>query len=337
MSEIPEVFLPAPKEIRGVDPSCDLSSVSGSNRTADFPRLNRVLSELGLTGRLQEIEIANPPTNFPALEDSYRYEVHLGGGGFRLSADTEWGAITACHTLRQLDLDKSALSNVVIRDQPTYPWRGLMIDVARHYINLKELYLTLDLMAHFHLNVLHLHLSDDQGFRFESKRFTKLQTAPFYTQEQLFDLVEYAADRAIRAVPELDVPGHVTSWLTSYPSWGGKSQVEPSTGFGVHHACLDPSNPDLMPNLLDLFAELWEVFRDQYVHIGGDEVSGQWWNESTAIRDLMDRNGWTEIREVQAWFTQNLVNGIERSGKKVIGWDEVLDPTLSSSVTVQAW
>lgn len=303
----------------------------------DYPRVQRAFERTKFAEIPITLSIEKATSSTPNREDSYQYDLKITADGIQLSSETQWGAISACSVLEQIGLWGASLPCCQIKDNPTYPWRGLMLDVARHFIEFDELLRTLDRMAFFRLNVLHLHLTDDQGFRFESNRFPKLATEPFYSQSQLAQLVEYAADRAIRVVPELDVPGHTTSWLLAHPEWGAKTEVEPSVGFGIHHACLDPANADVLSSLSLLFEEVGQIFQDEYIHIGGDEVSGLWWNESAAIQQLMQERGWTKTTDVQAHFTNELVQRLEAMGKRVIGWDEVLHPTLSQSVTVQAW
>lgn len=329
--------LPSLKSLATSSDECVVQSGRRSQTFPDYPRVQRAFERTQFADVPLKLSIENTTSSVPSLEDSYRYDLEVTTDGIQLSSDTQWGAITACSVLEQIGLGRESLPCCQIEDCPTYPWRGLMIDVARHYIEFDELLRTLDRMAFFRLNVLHLHLTDDQGFRFESNRFPKLATEPFYTQSQLERLVDYAADRAIRVVPELDVPGHTTSWLLAYPEWGSKLEVEPSVGFGIHHACLDPANPDVLSNLGLLFREMSEIFPDQYIHIGGDEVSGLWWNESTSVQEWMKSRGWTGISDVQAHFTNDLVQRLEAMGKRVVGWDEVLHPTLARSVTVQAW
>lgn len=329
--------LPSLKEVEPFSDVCTAQTARAYQSFADYPRVQQAIERSKLAATPLTLLIGNTATSVPRLEDNYAYDLEVKNEGIRISSDTQWGAITACSVLSQIQLEDGTLPCCKINDRPTYPWRGLMIDVARHYIEFEKLLQTLDTMALFRLNVLHLHLTDDQGFRFESKRFPKLASNPFYTQSELKHLVDYAADRAIRVVPELDVPGHTTSWLVAYPEWGSKPYVEPSVGFGIHHACLDPTNPDVLKNLVLLFEEVSEVFPDDFVHIGGDEVSGNWWRESPSVRRLMKEHDWTTTNEVQTHFTTKLVDALESMGKRVIGWDEVLDPGLSESVTVQAW
>ena len=185
---------------------------------------------------------------YPALGDDESYRLAIGRREARIEAAREWGVLRALATLAQLvqdDADGPHLPVLAIDDAPRFPWRGLMIDTARHFVRMETLVRTLDAMALFKVNVLHLHLSDDQGFRFASRAFPELADAEQrYTAGELRELVGEAADRGIRVVPELDVPGHVASWLAVHPEWGlGEAVTGPATRFGPHACCLDPDNP----------------------------------------------------------------------------------------------
>ena len=234
----------------------------------------------------------------------------------RIQSENEWGALTALATLTQLVAD-GELEIAEVRDAPHYPWRGVMIDTVRHFISLETLKRTLDVMAFYRLNVLHLHLTDDQGFRFRSDAYPELASTDAYSTAELRDLVRYAADRAIRVVPELDVPGHVTSWLAAHPDWAvdGTASVDgPSTRFGVHDGCLDIDNAEVRAAVDTLLGEFANVFPDEFVHFGGDEVG----------RDC-------------AAFYQHLVDTLGSLGRRAIGWDECLHEDLRQDTVIQAW
>ena len=184
----------------------------------------------------------------------------------------------AIATLYQLTSSGELSRQLEIIDRPRFEWRGLLIDVARSFININALRRVLDGMAFLKLNVLHLHLSDDQGFRFRSEAFPELASMECYSKIELERLVTYAGDLGIRIIPELDVPGHVTSWLVNYPKWGFSELSEPSGKFGAHKACLDPSNEQLYEDLEILLSELGAVFPDECLHVGGDEVHPEYWS-----------------------------------------------------------
>jgi hexosaminidase len=255
------------------------------------------------------------------------YRLEIGPTSVRIDSSQEWGALRALATLIQLlnsDEEGFYLSHIVLEDEPRFAWRGLMVDVARHFIKIETLERTLDVMAFYKLNVLHLHLSDDQGFRFCGSAYPELADVnACYTARELESLVHYAADCGIRIVPELDVPGHVTSWLAAHPEWGlGETVSEPSIRFGKHECCLDPTNPEVVQAVSVLFRELAQVFPDAYMHFGGDEVF---------------INGIDDIAATQARFNVIIVDVLHELDKTPVAWDEVVHPDLSRDVVVQSW
>ena len=229
-----------------------------------------------------------------------------------------------------------------IVDAPRFAWRGLMLDTARHFLPLAVLEETLDGMALLKLNVLHLHLSDDQGFRFPSTKFPRLAeiggAGAYYTSAELRALVEYAADRGVRIVPELDVPGHCTSWLAAYPQWGAREErLVPSRVFGVHEACLDPTRDEVYAALSELFAEVASVFPDHYVHIGGDEVNPAWWRASEPIAKFSAQNGLSGAADLQRYFNRRIGDALTRLDRKLVGWDEIVADGMPAGTIVQSW
>lgn len=282
------------------------------------------------------IQCAAPGETYPALGDREDYSLTVSADGVGVTAPQEWGVLRALATLAQLTSDTGALPLVRVDDAPRFPWRGLMLDVARHFIGLPDLMRVLGAMEVFKLNVLHLHLSDDQGFRFPSRAYPRLPSSERYRREELQALVAEAAERGIRVVPELDVPGHTASWLAAYPEWGNRT-AEPSRRFGVHRECLDPTRPAVAEALKHLFAELAEVFPDQHLHIGGDEVHPDWWSGDGDIRQVMEREGMADAADLQAWFNDRLVSELRGLGRRAVAWDEALHPRLAGPLVVQAW
>ena len=261
----------------------------------------------------------------------------MSAQGVDIQADSTWGGITACSVLEALSSRDGSLPYCHLIDGPVYPWRGLMIDTSRHFISIQTLKQTLDLMSCYRLNVLHLNLSNDQACRFRSESFPNLSDSSSYSAEELKDLIDYAADRAIRIVPELDVPGHTTSWVWAYPHWGAGVLKEPSTGFGVHEACLDPTNPEVLNAIKLVFDELVDTFPDSHIHIGGDEVNPTWWDQNPQIQNWMATHGMAKAHDLQTWFIKELGDHLMSRGKQVIGWDEVLAADLPTEFTIQAW
>jgi hexosaminidase len=192
------------------------------------------------------------------------------------------------------------------------------------------------------LNVFHWHLSDDQGFRVESKVFPKLHQlgsdGNFYTQDEVRHTIAYAAERGIRVIPEFDMPGHTTSWFVGYPelaSAPGPYRIE--RRWGILEPTLDPSREEVYAFLDKLIGEMSALFPDEYFHIGGDEVLEKQWKENPAIRAFCAKNGWTTSQELHAYFNRRLQTLVKKHGKKMMGWDEVLQPGLSHDLVIQSW
>jgi hexosaminidase len=231
---------------------------------------------------------------------------------------------------------------VTIQDRPRFPWRGLMIDVARHFMPVEVIKRNLDGMAAVKLNVFHWHLSDNQGFRVESKEFPKLQEMGsdglFYTQDQVRDVIAYAQERGIRVVPEFDVPGHSTAWFVGYPqlaSGPGPYQIE--RRWGVFDPAMDPTNEDVYKFLDKFIGEMAKLFPDQYFHIGGDEVNGKQWDANPKIQEWMRAHGIKNNEQLQTYFTNRVQKIVEKHGKTMIGWDEILNADSPKSVVIQSW
>ena len=222
-----------------------------------------------------------------------------------------------------------------IDDFPRFSWRGLLVDVARHFVSLETLQRVMDGMSLCKLNVLHLHLTDDQAFRFPSRRLPVPEPRQ-YGPEELRELVAYGAQRGIRVVPEIDVPGHCTALLVAHPRLG-TGQAQPTTRFGPHPGCLDPTRELVFEALDELFAEVAEIFPDRFVHIGGDEVDPGWWQADADVAQFMRAHELMDVAALQAHFMNRIAAQLRKLEKQPIGWDETLHPTLAQGVTVQSW
>lgn len=284
------------------------------------------------------------------LGDDESYSLQVTSTGARLSADHPLGALHGMDTFLELVEQNTgpgvtpgfSLPSVVIRDQPRFPWRGLSLDVSRHFIPVTDVKRTLDGMSAVKLNVLHWHLSDDQGFRVESKRYPRLQrygsNGLYYTQAEIRDVIAYARDRGIRIVPEFDMPGHATSWLPGYPRLGSRSgSFEIVPGFGILGDLMDPTKEYTYQFLDGFIGEMAHLFPDKYFHIGGDEVDPKQWNDSPRIQAFMRRHHLADAKALQTYFNQRVQKIVEKHGKHMVGWDEVLHPGLPKSVVIQSW
>jgi hexosaminidase len=283
------------------------------------------------------------PVQEPGEDESYTLEVTLTGA--KLRAANPLGSLHGLQTFLQLVAITPlgfAVPAVNIQDRPRFPWRGLMIDVSRHFMPVDVLKRNLDGMEAVKMNVFHWHLSDNQGFRAESRKFPKLQSEGsdglFYTQDEIRDVIAYARDRGIRVVPEFDMPGHCTAWFVGYPeiaSASGPYQIE--RRWGVFDPAMDPTNEKTYKFLNDLVAEMARLFPDPYFHIGGDEVNGKEWEANPKIQAFMKSHKMENNAQLQAYFSQRVQELVAKHGKKTIGWDEILVPGVPKSIVIQSW
>jgi hexosaminidase len=291
------------------------------------------------------VECDGPGSKVPSVDENEAYVLTIDSQRAVLKATTTVGALRGFETLLQLvggDRAGYFLPAVTVDDAPRFPWRGLLIDVCRHWMPIDVIKRNLDGMAAVKLNVLHLHLTEDQGFRVESRKFPKLHQmgsdGNYFTQDQIREIVAYAAERGIRVVPEFDMPGHVTSWLVGHPelaSAPGPYQI--GRTWGVHDAALDPTREEVYKFLDAFYGEMAGLFPDAYMHIGGDENNGKHWNANAAIKAFMARNSLADANALQAYFNQRLTKILKKYGKRMVGWDEILHPDLPKDSVVQSW
>ena len=279
------------------------------------------------------------------LGEDESYSLEINSAGAKLDAATPLGVMRGLQTFLQLvqtTADGFAAPAIAIQDNPRFPWRGLMIDVGRHFIPLDVLKRNLDGMAAVKLNVFHWHLSDNQGFRVESKKFPKLQEMGsdgfYYTQDEVRDLIAYARERGIRVVPEFDMPGHSTAWFVGYPELAsGPGPYEIERKWGVFDPAMDPTE-ERTYKFLDVFiGEMAALFPDQYFHIGGDEVNGKEWDANPKIQAFMRAHGFKTNQDLQAYFNTRVQKIVAKHGKTMVGWDEILRPDLPKDIVVQSW
>jgi hexosaminidase len=279
---------------------------------------------------------------YPALGEDESYKLDVSPEKARLNAATVTGVLRGLETLAQWIGTSSEVRNVSIEDAPRFPWRGLMLDVSRHWMPLEVVLRNLDAMAAVKLNVFHWHLSDDQGFRVESKRYPKLQQfgsdGNFYTQQEIRHVVDYARDRGIRVVPEFDIPGHTTSWFVGHPelaSAPGPYSIERK--WGIFQPTMDPAREETYVFLDAFIGEMASLFPDLYFHIGGDEVEETQWKNSSSIQAFEQQHQLKDSRALHAYFNQRLQQILKKHGKTMVGWDEVLAPSLGHDVVIQSW
>jgi len=280
-----------------------------------------------------------------SVREDESYQLDVTAQQARLTAPTPVGVLRGAETFLQLvalDAQGFGAPAIHIVDRPRFPWRGLTIDVSRHWMPAEVLKRNMDAMATVKLNVLHLHLTDDQGFRIESKKYPKLQElgsdGHFYSQAEIAELLAYARDRGIRIVPEIEMPGHSTSWYVGYPglaSGPGPFQIERK--WGIFDPTLDPTREETYEFLDGLIGEVAAVFPDEYLHVGGDEVNGKEWDTNPRILEFKKSHGMKDNADLQLYFNSRLLPIVQKHGKKMVGWDEIFHPGLPKDIVVHSW
>jgi hexosaminidase len=311
-----------------------------SHQTSIFLRAAAAKGKTTLTAHAEHVSKAAQE-----FEEDESYTLDVTSSGATLTAPGPLGILHGFETFLQLVRSTPAgfaAPAVHIEDKPRFPWRGLMIDVSRHFTPIDTIKHNIDGMAAVKLNVLHLHLSDDQGFRIESKAFPKLQQMGsdglYFSQAEMRDLIEYAADRGIRVVPEFDMPGHATSWFVGYPeisSGAGPYSIE--RRWGIFDPAMDPTRDETYKFLDKFIGEMSELFPDRFFHIGGDEVNGKQWDANPKIQAFMRAHQIKNNQELQQYFTVRLEKIVAKHRKFMVGWDEILSPGMTKDIVIQSW
>jgi hexosaminidase len=291
------------------------------------------------------VECAAPGPSDPTLREDESYILDVAAGGAILKSPVVAGALHGLETFLQLVAPGAGgfeVPAIHIEDRPRFAWRGLMLDSSRHWMPLEVVERNLDAMAAVKLNVFHWHLSDDQGFRAESKNYPRLQElgsdGQYYTQDQMRHVVAFARERGIRVVPEFDVPGHATSWLAAYPELAAApGPYDIGLDFGGFDGTMDPTKEDTYTFLDGFIGEMATLFPDRYFHIGGDEVNGRQWKASESIQAFAKEKSLDGNKALQLYFNRRIEKILEKYGKTPVGWDEILDPGLPAGTVIQSW
>ena len=323
---------------------------------AVLPAVRRALSRLQgpaepASGPVLQIRYGR--TGVPEKFDEERYSLRVTPMGVSITAPTSLGVLRALATLEQLSIAEKKqryLPEVDIVDQPRFAWRGLLIDAARHFMPVAVIKRNLDGMAAVKLNVLHWHLTDDQGFRVESKVFPRLQEVGgddglYYTQAEVREVLAYAAARGIRVVPEFDMPSHSTSWIVAYPRLkSNDSTYAPYDRWRTTNVAIDPTRESTYTFLDSLLTEMTGLFPDPYFHAGGDENDGRNWRRTPRIVAYMRAHGMVKAdgqtvdkHKLQTYFNRRVLALLQKRGKTMIGWDEILGPDLPQETVIQSW
>lgn len=352
-------------------------NITGNPNPRIFSGVTRFLRRLdGRTGmffqqgfitKLNEVPTAELQINCTksgkiGLYEDESYHLDIKQNQITINATSDLGALHGLETLLQM-LQNNNTSFYFpisqISDFPRFTWRGLMIDVARHFQPIDVVKRNIDGLAAMKMNVFHWHLVDDQGWRIEMKKHKKLidvaSDGMYYTQEEIKNIVKYADERGILVVPEIDVPGHGSAILTAYPEIGSK--VITLTGgtsekniqgtaiatygiernAGIFSPTLDPSNPKTYQLLSEIFDEVCPLFPGAYFHIGGDENEGKDWDSNPKIQEFMKKNKLANNHELQTYFTMQLVPMLKKHGKQLMGWEEIMTKNMSKDAIIHSW
>ena len=292
------------------------------------------------------------------------YVITVDKKGVVIEGATAAGVFYGVQTLRKsIPVDKSltevTLPGVVVKDAPRFGYRGVMLDCARHYFPVKFVKQFIDLIAMHNMNVFHWHLTDDQGWRIEVKKYPGLAKigsvrektvlghnsdvfddtpyGGYYTQEEAREIVKYAADRFITVIPEIDMPGHMIAALAAYPDMGctgGPYKVCQIWGIMPDVLCL--GNEKTYQFCEDVLSEMMDIFPSEYIHLGGDETPNVRWKECPKCKALMAKENLTPGK-LQGYFTNRIEKFVNSKGRRIIGWDEILDGDINQSATIMSW
>ena len=372
MSVCPQI-LPAPKQITPGEDSFNLTPgtfvIAESNCLTEAARLCK---------RLNLAPASSPHQDKPGIRLSLQesllkevgpegYRLEIQEDGVNLSAGSPAGLHYAGESLLQLIQTKcptfaASIPCLSIEDSPRFAWRGMMLDVSRHFMPIAFIKKLLDLLAIHKMNTFHWHLTDDQGWRIEIKQYPKLtevgaQRAStlighlrdrpqrytgephggYYTQDEIRDVVAYAAERHITIVPEIDMPGHMQAAIAAYPKLGNADEpLQPLSTWGVCKNILNvqPTTITFMQNVLE---EVMDLFPGPYIHVGGDEAVKDQWVSCSRVQDRMRELGIPTEDELQSWFIDQMKISIEARGRTLIGWDEILEGGLVNGAAVMSW
>ena len=334
----------------------ELPVVAGADQTGDL--------RLQVTG-------TNTADDCGFYDETYRLEVTAQG--VKLTGASAAALARGIQTLRQLfpqEIYAAAKQEVawnapgcVVEDSPTVRWRGVMIDVARHFFPVAQVCRMIELAAQLKLSVVHLHLTDDQGWRIEIKKYPKLTEVGsvrprtmvghywdkpwkydetpyggFFTQDDIRAIVAFAAKRCIAVVPEIDMPGHMVAAIAAYPELGNypQHQLEVRDCWGISYNILNPK-PQTIAFMKDVLAEVAELFPARFIDIGGDEALKYEWEISKDAQEVMAANGIKKESELQHYFTNEMGNFLASKGKRTIGWDDILNPEMPADAAVMNW
>ncbi|WP_294317206.1 family 20 glycosylhydrolase [uncultured Chryseobacterium sp.] len=318
-------------------------------------------------GKKETAHLVNVPFSAPSKrnpENEEKYAIEISPRQIVISSNTKQGYFLALQTLIQLFRqykDSGKIPAMKIEDEPKFAWRGMHLDVSRHFFTVEEVKQYIDYLAMYKLNTFHWHLTDDQGWRIEIKKYPKLTQIGskrkesmigayvdntfdgkpygpyFYTQDQIRDVVKYAQDRHITVVPEIEMPGHALAALSAYPELAcTKGPFEPATKWGVFDDVFCPKE-ETFTFLENVLNEVIQLFPSQYIHIGGDECPKTRWKECAHCQELIKKYNLKDEHGLQSYFIQRIEKYVNSKGRKIIGWDEILEGGLAPNAAVMSW
>ena len=329
--------------------------------------LKQFLSEIGVAETTSGVKIEFALTGDSTLHHE-GYELTIDNDGVRLVAGTRAGLFYGMQTLMQmLESYSGELPYVKITDYPRFAWRGLHLDVARHMFPPEFVKKYIDLLAHHKMNRFHWHLTDDQGWRIEIRRYPKLlevaayrretvvghattatrknlkdfdgqRYGGYYTQDEIHEIVKYAKDRQVTIVPEIELPGHALAALSAYPNLGCTGgPYEAATTWGVFDDVFCAGKDETFVFLEGVLDEVMELFPGDYIHIGGDECPKTRWKKCPHCQKRIKAEGLNDEHELQSYFVQRIEKYLNKKGRQIIGWDEILEGGLAPNATVMSW
>lgn len=347
--------IPLPMEIKSLDGQFTLTEKtqvyydesSGSKEAAEF-----LVVWLNLPNPIKQTPSQFPDGSitFTSFADSEQYpeggyKIIISQEHIKVASSNSAGWFYGAQTLRQLFWEKKTIDCVEIADSPRYQWRGLLLDIARHFFDKEQLKRLIDRMAMHKLNTLQLHLTDDQGWRIEIKRYPKLISigsfgecfnpkAPsrFFTQTEMREIIAYARDRHIRIVPEIEMPSHIGAAVRSYPELLACNPAHPVNVHGFGECC--PGKDTTLRLLEGVLDEIDEIFDSPFIHIGGDECSKTGWKTCPDCQKRIKENNLKDYNELQAWFIRHFDKYLTDKGRRLVGWDEILEGGLASGKQV---
>ena len=350
--KLPVAVIPKPNKLEVKNGYFKLSEkvIIGMNSDEIIPVAEQFMIDLQeqVSFQLSSYKDANIKLKLNGNSKDESYSLNIEKNGIEINSNSKQGIYYALQTLKQLILfsELKRLPKIQIEDAPRFGWRGLMLDESRYFFGVEKVKQILDLMAMHKLDVFHWHLTDDPGWRIEIKQYPKLTTiggigndiepnaqAKFYTQEEVREIVQYAAERYIEVIPEIDMPGHAKAANMAYPEFsGGGSKTHPEFTF-------NPGYEGTYTYLTNILKEVIELFPSDYIHLGGDEVhfGNHAWNTNRHVQKLMQEEGLENLKQVEKYFVHRMADSIKMLGKTVIGWDEIVDHELPNDNSMVMW